>query len=62
MASGASHASTLGSVAGSQSGPSVVIAKTDNAHSVVNILTAIHLKKDIVNLPFPTPLPSSGVG
>jgi len=47
MASGASHASTLGSVAGSQSGPSVVIAKTDNAHSVVNILTAIHLKKDI---------------
>lgn len=36
-------------VSGSQS--CAVVAKTDNAHSIVNILTAIHLKKDIVSTP-----------
>lgn len=38
---------------GSQSCP--VMAKTDNAQSIINILTAIHLKRDIVRhvIPFP---------
>ena len=37
---------------GSQSCP--VMAKTDNAQSIINILTAIHLKRDIVRPPLPS--------
>jgi hypothetical protein len=40
----------LDSTQGSSSSCAVV-AKTDNAQSVVNILSAIHLKKDTVNNP-----------
>lgn len=36
---------------GSQSCP--VMAKTDNAQSIINILTAIHLKRDIVRHALP---------